>query len=440
MKSFSDTFNKIKKAVAFSSDDSPTDWLTKAYIIAFVLIALLTFFSHNMMSHLTARQIEGKQVSYELSQAMGVVRQIGTTATTYYNNQEEFDRDSLLRAVEKLKQSQKIVDEYLANDNYSNDAKKTLYTNFYGEPFHVNDKLNLYFKTIDGFLFYSPTSRSSERQAVLATLNQESESTLPRLLDIALTDYQSVQIEEMQNLHQIQGYVAICVIIVLVLEAMFIFRPLARKVGEYQGTILRQALEDPLTGLKNRRAFMQAFETYEKIAAREKHQFVFALCDLDKFKSINDTHGHAVGDAVLKHFSKNLQKSLRPSDIVARIGGEEFAIILTKTNLKQATFVLDRVRDLVEKSPCRLPKGLSSSGAEILKYTTSIGFVIGRHQVREHEELFRLADEGLYAAKQLGRNRIHEMKRQPPSTDPSKVGSGVTAIPADPEAQPPVKH
>lgn len=406
-----DTFlTRTKKVLGLGPDDSPTVWLTRAYILAFLLIGALTIFSHNIMAYLTARQIEGKEVAYHLGQEIGFIREIGNNAKSYYLTREEFDRYAFMKSYKNLKQSHEVISRYLENIDYFNTAKNTLNTNFRAEPFNLDEKLNTYFKTVDKYASYGADSTSPDRKETLEALKSSSEDTLPKLLDIALTDYQSVQIREMQNLYRIEGYAALGVIVVIFLEALFIFRPLAKKVEEYHSTILRQALEDPLTGLKNRRAFMKDLEVYEKAVQREKQKYVFAICDLDKFKHINDTYGHAAGDSVLKHFAQIMEDSLRPSDIVARMGGEEFAIVLTNTSSKQAAQVLDRIRETTEKTPCQHHLNGESS---TIKYTTSIGFIEGFADGRDNSELLRLADEALYVAKQEGRNRIHEMKRGP---------------------------
>jgi len=120
---------------------------------------------------------------------------------------------------------------------------------------------------------------------------------------------------------------------------------------------------------------------------------------------VNDTYGHDVGDLVLKHFASILKRALRPTDIVARMGGEEFAILLTNTNETVAFKVLDRLRQIVEKTPCPI-KG--KSNPEKLSYTTSIGFSEGPIDgvTINIDEFMKTADKALYKAKAEGRNIV----------------------------------
>lgn len=404
-------FAGLAKHFSAWKQDNPTSWLTKAYVLAFLVIASLTLLSHNIITRLTERQIEGKEISYHLGQQIALVREISHYASSYYQNSEEFDSYLLQRAAEKLHESDKIVANYLDSKEYSNEPKEILRKIFREEPFMLDDKFKKYYTLVDEYAAYSPQSQTLDRKDSLKELKRYSEETFPKLLDMALTDYQTAQIAEMQATHRIENYAATTIIIVIILEAFFVFRPLVKRVDKYHRAILRLALEDHLTKLNNRRAFTRDLTFYRNVAARYKHKYVVALCDLDKFKSINDTYGHDVGDLVLCHFAKILKKSVRPSDIVARLGGEEFAIVLTNTGPESAVQVLERVRENTEKYTC--PYG-PADDIKHLPFTVSIGYVQGVHDdIESIEQTLKLADEALYSAKEKGRNRVIEFERAP---------------------------
>jgi diguanylate cyclase (GGDEF)-like protein len=159
------------------------------------------------------------------------------------------------------------------------------------------------------------------------------------------------------------------------------------------------ATTDYLTGLFIRR---QLFELGEKEISRAKRNntpLSLMILDIDHFKSINDTYGHAIGDEVLKNFSIIFRDSLRNIDTVCRFGGEEFVAILPDTDIQLAMEVAQRLRQNIETSIMPI------EGAE-LRYTISIGLTGLRETDIEINQLINRADEALYNAKKSGRNRV----------------------------------
>lgn len=167
-------------------------------------------------------------------------------------------------------------------------------------------------------------------------------------------------------------------------------------------TSLSMALVDSLTGLFNRRYFDAHFEKILEKSRRENFKPVGVLSvDVDKFKSINDTYGHPVGDEVLVELAKRLLNSMRPSDMVARMGGEEFVVILPESRPEQVRMIADRVRSLIADTPFPI-----RGGAETLPVTASIGVTVTRAEPETAADIFKRADEALYQAKETGRNRV----------------------------------
>jgi diguanylate cyclase len=156
--------------------------------------------------------------------------------------------------------------------------------------------------------------------------------------------------------------------------------------------------EDPLTGLLNRRGLVQGFEREAARAARHRCELSLILLDLDNFKRLNDTHGHAAGDQVLMHLAGVAGAALRSSDLLARYGGEEFVIVMGESRLEEARQCALRLQAALAAAP------LAWNGARI-PITFSAGVV--QQLVGESlDDCLTRADEALYLAKNSGRKRV----------------------------------
>ncbi|MFT4069184.1 GGDEF domain-containing protein [Paraburkholderia sp.] len=160
----------------------------------------------------------------------------------------------------------------------------------------------------------------------------------------------------------------------------------------------RLANVDDLTGALSRRAFLEIGDALLNASLRSGVPVAIAIVDIDSFKAVNDTHGHAAGDQVLAHFATFVARELRVGDVFGRLGGEEFGVLCPTTTAAEAVVLLERLRaQLTASAPGELPRGL--------RYTFSVGV----DQMRRGESLEQLmarADRALYAAKAAGRNRV----------------------------------
>jgi diguanylate cyclase (GGDEF)-like protein len=168
------------------------------------------------------------------------------------------------------------------------------------------------------------------------------------------------------------------------------------------------SLTDSLTSLRNRRAFDQEFESRFDHARRYERSLSVVIIDLDYFKSINDQFGHSAGDGVLRGIAQILDHGTRRSDFVARIGGEEFAVLLPETSLFEALHFAEKIRSTVMTATIR-------TEAATHQVTVSIGVANVPHSsVTTPQEFFNAADQALYRAKARGRNRIESERRKVP--------------------------
>lgn len=159
------------------------------------------------------------------------------------------------------------------------------------------------------------------------------------------------------------------------------------------------ATTDPLTGVYNRRYFMEFAAKEFWRSQRYSRVFSAIQMDIDHFAKIKDTHGHAVGDEVLKVFAANCLKVLRDSDVLGRLGGEEFSIILPETEMEGALIFAERFRQTVADLKVHVDD-------QVVHFTVSIGITIFRQNDTGIETVLGRADEALYLAKNGGRNKI----------------------------------
>jgi len=159
------------------------------------------------------------------------------------------------------------------------------------------------------------------------------------------------------------------------------------------------ATVDDLTKVLNRRQFLASFENEFKRAHNQKRPLSVMMIDADDFKRVNDQHGHSVGDEVLRAVAERCRASVRRTDIVGRVGGEEFAAALTDTDLSRAVQTAERLREQVADEPFEI-------GDTRLRLTISIGVADRQNADEEAGQLLKLADRALYAAKANGRNQV----------------------------------
>ena len=159
------------------------------------------------------------------------------------------------------------------------------------------------------------------------------------------------------------------------------------------------ARTDPLTGINNRRAFFDFGTLIDSQAQRFEHPYSVLMVDIDHFKSVNDQHGHQVGDAVIQAVAQTISKVIRSSDVVGRIGGEEFAVILPETAKDKACELAERLRNAISK--CVIP---STEGA--FSVTASLGVAEYIAKDLSIEKTMARADTALYCAKEGGRNKV----------------------------------
>ncbi len=180
------------------------------------------------------------------------------------------------------------------------------------------------------------------------------------------------------------------------------FNLIVRDISDHRESmesLLRQATSDQLTGVANRRAFHEAAGMELARYQRKPRDIALLLVDIDHFKQVNDTYGHPVGDQVIRNLAEVMLRSVRSIDVVARLGGEEFAVLLPSTDETMGRQIAERIRANVAKQAVR-------AGEHAISYRVSIGVATVAASIHTPDDLIAAADHALYEAKRCGRDRV----------------------------------
>lgn len=169
--------------------------------------------------------------------------------------------------------------------------------------------------------------------------------------------------------------------------------------AETQRQLVHLAATDALTNLPNRGQFQTTLRTLIADSRRRQAEFTLIVLDLDHFKQVNDTYGHDAGDAILRQLGRCMEDNVRESDFIARLGGEEFAVILREASAETATALAETLRDRIARHP------FLYDGHHI-QVNATLGVAVFPHDGQDTTSLYRAADERLYRGKHQGRNQV----------------------------------
>ena len=402
-------FNFVKRKLeaqdALNEKSDPTAFLTIIYVLALSFIALLALVSHLLIVQMTGAQKETAEIVYIAGRQRVTAQQVALHASDYMNMQDQKHKALMENAYFSFKLGHDyLIHGYEESKSGAVELSPQLFKIYFDDPVNLHKQAQDYMRLCEELLKLSPQEDRPDFLRTYQQLSTMATGELIKSLDLAAQQYQEEALIRINRLTRMQTIVFVVLILTLLIEAMFIFRPLVAHVRKYSNQLLTLALKDSLTGLNNRRAFIQSAEAEVSRAMRHGSDLCVVISAIDKFKAVNDTYGHAAGDAVLKHIAKILMETFRKEDVIGRIGGEEFAFILPQTNADQAKQLMDKLRMKIEMSECAVQDERGKSVT--LKVTSSFGIASFDDKTENLASLMKRADAALYEAKDTGRNRV----------------------------------
>jgi diguanylate cyclase (GGDEF)-like protein len=269
---------------------------------------------------------------------------------------------------------------------------------FFGAPVFLDEKVRIFIYNTREVLLSDWTPRLIS-SFYFEELRNATLSDLHSSLEILAAQYSLNGGERIVRLRIITASLLGGIILVLIGVGLFVFKPLFQRIGEQEQELQYLAFIDPLTNCHNRRSFLTSAETEFERSRRYHHALSILYLDIDYFKNINDSFGHAVGDLAIKQLTDIFLDSIRDSDILGRIGGDEFGIVLLESNLEKATQIAEKLRINVEQFVC-------SGELSEVKFSVSVGVASSISSDANAYDTLKRADENMYTSKETGRNTV----------------------------------
>ncbi|MFC3122796.1 diguanylate cyclase [Agaribacter flavus] len=366
-----------------------------AAFIAVALLCLLVLFNLNQMLHHYTK-------SGELINISGQQRMLSQRSTLltieYIRNSIPDTREQAIQAQEKMLQNL----AFLLSGNISAPPKylvlsDTLRTFYYDKPHDVKNRVHFFIDTQVELL--NNEALSNDQITTKVDFIQAEKDALLNSLDMLVQQYEKESAKTFASLYNQQRTVIFILIITVLLEGFLIFRPALRKYQSLNRKLKTDAYHDTLTKLANRHGLNEFGEAQLKLVKEEDKECSVILCDIDRFKAINDKYGHVVGDNTLVQFSQIVVETVRHIDFVARFGGEEFIIVLPDTNVNGAKAVAEKIRK-------HLQQKIFSIDKTTIQLTASFGVAQLQASDDDFMHAITCADKALYTSKQSGRNTV----------------------------------
>jgi diguanylate cyclase (GGDEF)-like protein len=369
--------------------------MTLAYAGGVVAMALLFFTAYFLPGKIVIEQRSTAQRIHLVEQQRVLSQRIALLSTDLYVG-DMSTNEALQDAVTRMEQAQDTLSG--KGDAAAYQLNATEQSLYFGGTAPLDAEVRSFLK--DARQFMAATTMSAGDEAYKALQHHSRDLLLPAL-DRAAALFAEQGDARIAQARVEQQVLLIAFLILLALEALLIFRPLITKIRRYNAHLYEMATRDPLTGLANQRQFSEYSNREFRLARRTAKPLSMAVCDIDQFDQILATHGRAVGDAVLRRFGELAARILRDTDIISRVGREEFALALPVMNLHGAMIIAEKLR-----------RGIADDRSDKLPpFTICVGVAVSEHGDKKMDDLLLRADSALQMARSEGQNRISCLNR-----------------------------
>ena len=369
--------------------------MTIAYVGGVAVMAILFLAAYFLLGNIISEQGSAAQRIHLVEQQRVLSQRIALLSTDLYAG-DTSTTDAMQDAVTQMERAQDILTG--KGDPAANPLSAAEHALYFVGSNALDAEVRSFLE--DARRFIGATNMNTGNEAYRALQHHSRDLLLPAL-DRAAALFAEQADVRIDQAGKAQLVALIAFLLALALEAALIFRPMITKIRRYNAHLYEMATRDPLTGLANRRHFDEYANREFRLARRTAKPLSMAVCDIDNFEQINDTHGRAVGDAVLRRFGELAARILRDTDIISRVGGEEFALALPVMNLHGAMIIAEKLR-----------RGMAENKSDNLPpFTISVGVAVSEHGDKKMDDLLQRADSALQMAKSEGRNRISCLNR-----------------------------
>lgn len=379
--------------------------LTVAYIVGLSLIGILTIATHAFIDSLLKVEAGAARVAAVADRQQFLSQRIAWLVRRYADADGDAaggkPRDELAQEIGRLVAQMRRNHERLRDGRVADGVPGTRAAEidaiFFGEPFMLDQRIETFLASVESVL--AMPGGLDVTQPRLRAVEAAADSALMSALDASGDAFVRLSEARVHGLRRLLLTFLVAILALLVAEALLLFRPNVRRVQRIQQRLHDLAHSDPLTGCLNRRTLFHVAEDAFASWRRSGRAKCLLALDIDRFKSINDTYGHSVGDEVIREVVRRALAELREVDHFGRIGGEEFVALLDREDVAEATGTAERIRARLKAVP------VEANGNSI---AVTASFGVARFEECDRDALACLdrADRALYAAKNAGRDCV----------------------------------